>query len=110
MNIATGGNSSGAGSSAPPNEVEAIELESGGIYATRAIKILFVQISAVFLLAAGYYAMALTNWVTEQEGRELNNPRAGRAAMWIQASGQWIAITIYLWSLIAPKILTNRDF
>jgi hypothetical protein len=30
--------------------------------------------------------------------------------MWIQAAGCWIAVLIYLWSLVAPKIFPNRDF
>ena len=45
-----------------------------------------------------------------QENEAQSDPRTGRAAMWIQAAGQWIAIIIYLWSLIAPKVFPNRDF
>ncbi|KAJ1393228.1 serine incorporator/TMS membrane protein, partial [Ochromonadaceae sp. CCMP2298] len=66
--------------------------------------------SLVFLLVSGYYAMILTNWATEQQNDSQADPRNGRAAMWIQAAGQWIAILIYLWSLVAPKVLPDRDF
>lgn len=52
----------------------------------------------------------LTNWATMQENDSQSDPRTGRVAMWIQAAGQWIAILIYLWSLIAPKVFPNRDF
>ncbi len=56
------------------------------------------------------FTQVLTNWATMQENNTQSDPRTGRVAMWIQAAGQWIAILIYLWSLVAPKIFTNRDF
>jgi cell wall-associated NlpC family hydrolase len=71
---------------------------------------LLLQVSVVFILVSGYYAMVLTNWATEQANASISNPRSGRAAMWIQAAGQWIAIAMYGWSLIAPRILSDRDF
>ncbi len=71
---------------------------------------LLVQVSFVFLLASGYYAMVLTNWATEQSSASINHTKIGTSAMWIQASGSWIAVAIYVWTLIAPKILTNREF
>ena len=52
----------------------------------------------------------LTNWTTLQSDDTQSDPRTGRVAMWIQAAGQWVAILIYLWSLIAPTVLTGRDF
>jgi hypothetical protein len=71
---------------------------------------LLLQVSVLFILVSGYYAMVLTNWATEQANSSISNPRSGRAAMWIQAAGQWIAIAMYGWSLIAPRILSDRDF
>lgn len=82
----------------------------GGNANSSVLNALFVQVSFVFLLVSGYYAMVLTNWATEQTGTGIDNPRAGKVAMWIQAAGQWIAICLYFWSLIAPKVLTNREF
>lgn len=71
---------------------------------------LLVQVSLVFLTVSGYYAMVLTNWATVQSTSSISHPRTGSAAMWIQATGQWIAILLYMWTLVAPKILSNRDF
>ncbi len=79
-------------------------------YATPGMKSLFVQVSVVFLLISGYFAMILTNWATLQTATSISNPKTGRAAMWIQAAGQWIAVVIYLWSLLAPKLFPDRDF
>jgi hypothetical protein len=85
-------------------------VNTGGGYASPLLGTLFVQVSFVFLCVSGYYAMVLTNWATEQTSTSIANPRAGRAAMWIQAAGSWIAIMMYLWSLVAPKILSDREF
>jgi hypothetical protein len=74
------------------------------------MKSLFVQVSFVFFLISGYFAMILTNWATLQTDSSISNPKTGSAAMWIQAAGQWIAIAIYLWSLIAPKLFPDREF
>lgn len=71
---------------------------------------LLVQVSIVFILVSGYYAMVLTNWATEQANTSISSPQSGKAAMWIQAAGQWIAIAFYGWSLIAPNVLTDREF
>lgn len=93
-----------------PASPKGISQPLGDPYASTSVNSLLVQVSVVFLLVSGYYAMVLTNWATIQAGAGIENPRTGRAAMWIQAAGQWISILMYLWSLVAPKILTNRDF
>eukprot|EP01039_Chlorochromonas_danica_P011289 gene11289-12594_t len=71
---------------------------------------LLAQVSLVFICVSGYYAMVLTNWATYQSSSDIYEARTGTSTMWIQASGQWIAIAFYLWSLVAPQILSNRDF
>ena len=113
MNIATGGRESSAatGSGAGGGGGGDISVAgSGDAYSQAGMKSLFAQVSFVFMLISGYYAMVLTNWATLQANDKIDDPRTGRAAMWIQATGQWIAVGIYLWSLIAPKIFPNRDF
>lgn len=75
------------------------------------VKPLLLQVSFVFVLVASYYAMSLTNWATLQSGnKDMSNPNSGTASMWMQASAQWIAVALYFWTLVAPYILTNRDF
>ena len=104
--IATGGRESGGSKSATAVPTT----DNPTPYHSRLLNTLFVQISLVFLCVSGYYAMILTNWGTEQSETSISNPRIGEAAMWIQAAGQWIAIVLYIWSLVAPKILTDREF
>jgi hypothetical protein len=79
-------------------------------YSVIGIRGVFMQVSLVFLLISGYYAMILTNWATLQKSETMANGKTGQVAMWIQASGQWIAFIMYLWSLLVPKLFPDRDF
>ncbi|XP_067645804.1 serine incorporator 3-like isoform X3 [Eurosta solidaginis] len=62
----------------------------------------------VFVCASLYVMMTLTNWYKPNSDIELFNANA--ASMWIKIISSWLGITIYGWSLVAPIILTNRDF
>jgi serine incorporator 1/3 len=35
---------------------------------------------------------------------------ANAASMWIKIISSWIGVALYGWSLLAPMILTDRDF
>lgn len=54
--------------------------------------------------------MVLTNWATYQEHSDFPDTKAGKAAMWMQVAGQWVAFLLYNWSLFAPAIFPDRDF
>lgn len=41
------------------------------------------------------------------DGKELTQ---NETAMWMKIISCWICIALYLWSLVAPAILVNRDF
>ncbi len=78
---------------------------------TEKIKGLLVEVSFIFLLISCYYAMVITNWATEQEDDgSVASPSAGHVAMWLQASAIFIAIALYIWSLVAPSLYPDRDF
>ncbi|KAJ8610837.1 hypothetical protein CTAYLR_006448 [Chrysophaeum taylorii] len=65
----------------------------------------------VMCLMAMNVAMTLTNWgSTNRSGRDANNPRSGKLAMWMQASSQWVALSLYIWTCIAPILFPDRDF
>ncbi|XP_011182728.1 serine incorporator 3 isoform X1 [Zeugodacus cucurbitae] len=62
----------------------------------------------VFVCASLYVMMTLTNWYKPNSDIELFNANA--ASMWIKIISSWLGVSIYGWSLVAPIILTNRDF
>jgi len=68
--------------------------------------------------AAMYMAMLLTNWGSRQQVESDSHDGAGSdtaynlsvEAMWVKIVTNWVTAILYIWSLLAPYILTNRDF
>ncbi|KAF1330410.1 Serine incorporator, partial [Globisporangium splendens] len=65
------------------------------------------QFHALMFLASFYMAMVITNWGSSNglasEGDEF-------VTMWVKIGSQWVAIALFLWTLIAPSVLPDRDF
>ncbi|XP_005392529.1 PREDICTED: serine incorporator 3 [Chinchilla lanigera] len=63
----------------------------------------------MFGLASLYLMMTLTNWyspdATFQTKESSTSP-----AVWVKISSSWVCLLLYVWTLIAPLVLTNRDF
>jgi hypothetical protein len=57
--------------------------------------------------AACYACMLLTDW-GEATSAKKSNP--GMTSVWIQIVSQWVAALLYTWSLVAPYVLTGRQF
>lgn len=64
----------------------------------------------MFALATLYVMMTLTNWYSPESSGDLSTYSANPAAMWVKIISSWLAAAIYLWTMIAPAILVDRDF
>lgn len=62
----------------------------------------------MFLLASLYVMMTLTNWFSPSDNLDTLNANA--AAMWVKISSSWVCIALYIWTLVAPACLPERDF
>ncbi|XP_006618653.1 probable serine incorporator isoform X4 [Apis laboriosa] len=62
----------------------------------------------MFALATLYVMMTLTNWY--QPNSNLDTLNANTASMWVKIISSWMCLGLYIWSLIAPAVLRNRDF
>ncbi|XP_037933929.1 serine incorporator 1 isoform X2 [Teleopsis dalmanni] len=62
----------------------------------------------VFVCASLYIMMTLTNWYKPNSDIELFNANA--ASMWIKIISSWLGVLVYGWTLVAPIVLSNRDF
>ncbi|XP_006567799.1 probable serine incorporator isoform X3 [Apis mellifera] len=62
----------------------------------------------MFALATLYVMMTLTNWY--QPNSNLDTLNANTASMWVKIISSWMCLGLYIWSLIAPAVLPNRDF
>ncbi|XP_049887242.1 probable serine incorporator isoform X1 [Pectinophora gossypiella] len=60
----------------------------------------------VFALATLYIMMTLTNWYNPSSQLSKEN----MASMWIKIVSSWICVGLYMWTLIAPALLPDRDF
>ncbi|XP_060760781.1 serine incorporator 2 [Neoarius graeffei] len=60
------------------------------------------------ILASLYIMMTLTNWY--QPNSDYQSMQSTMPAVWVKISSSWLALALYLWTLVAPLILTNRDF
>ncbi|XP_071993049.1 serine incorporator 2 isoform X2 [Engystomops pustulosus] len=59
-------------------------------------------------LASLYIMMTLTNWyLPGTSDASLSSPWS---AVWVKISSSWVGLLLYLWTLVAPLILSNRDF
>ncbi|KAL8589173.1 hypothetical protein ACOMHN_052511 [Nucella lapillus] len=59
-------------------------------------------------LASLYVMMTLTNWFSpSSDFRTLN---ANLASVWVKVSSAWLCAALYVWTLLAPLVLSSRDF
>ncbi|KAI1231293.1 Serine incorporator 2, partial [Lamprotornis superbus] len=60
------------------------------------------------LLAALYIMMTLTNWYRPDESLQVL--RSPWTAVWVKICSSWAGLLLYLWTLVAPLVLPDRDF
>ncbi|XP_041473224.1 probable serine incorporator isoform X2 [Lytechinus variegatus] len=63
----------------------------------------------MLMLAAFYMMMTLTSWF-QPSGANFDSLAANSGAMWVKISSSWVCVALYLWTLVAPIILSDRDF
>lgn len=71
------------------------------------------KLNVVLALISCWVAMILTGWGTVDNidvFMHAANPTAGRVNMAIIGVSQWLAIGLYTWTLLAPRIFPDRDF
>ena len=85
---------------------EALEEESPHIEAYRKQNLRFHLVMAI---TAMYVAMLLTNWGVETDSSSTSYD-LGEETVWIRIVTQWLTMGLFFWSLIAPKVLSNREF
>ncbi|XP_075867253.1 serine incorporator 3 [Microcebus murinus] len=59
-------------------------------------------------LASLYIMMTLTSWYSPDA--KFQNMTSKWPAVWVKISSSWVCLLLYVWTLVAPLVLTNRDF
>ncbi|CAD7703329.1 unnamed protein product [Ostreobium quekettii] len=62
-----------------------------------------------FSLAAMYLAMLFTNWSLEETPEEWELGKGWQSA-WVKIASQWLVVLLYIWTMIAPVLLPDREF
>nr|XP_013817288.1 PREDICTED: serine incorporator 3 isoform X2 [Apteryx mantelli mantelli] len=62
----------------------------------------------MLFLASLYIMMTLTNWYSPDA--DFKTMTSKWPAVWMKITSSWVCLLLYLWTLVAPLILTNRDF
>jgi len=64
-----------------------------------------------FALGSMYVCMLLTNWMTIT-GTENNGVAVdtGDVSVWVKIVSSWVAIAMYVWTLVAPVLLPDREW
>lgn len=71
------------------------------------------KLNVVLALISCWVAMTLTGWGTIEDVEDSSNPanpQVGRVNMAMIGVSQWLAIGLYIWTLVAPRLFPNRDF
>mmetsp|Transcript_11550 Transcript_11550/g.22718 ORF Transcript_11550/g.22718 Transcript_11550/m.22718 type:complete len:463 (+) Transcript_11550:739-2127(+) len=65
----------------------------------------------VLMGASMYMGMLLTNWGASDNAHGNETGTIGLATMWVKIVTQWLTMLLYIWTLIAPRVLGEyRDF
>ncbi|XP_063055124.1 serine incorporator 2 [Engraulis encrasicolus] len=59
-------------------------------------------------LASLYIMMTLTNWYSPDTKTHVM--QSSMPAVWVKISSSWLGLGLYLWTLVAPLIFSDRDF
>lgn len=62
----------------------------------------------IFALASMYSAMLLSGWTSLNGSTDLID--VGWTSVWVRICTEWVTAALYIWSLIAPLLLTDREF
>mgnify|MGYP005849184803 CR=1 FL=1 len=68
------------------------------------------KLNIVLALISCWFAMAVTSWGSIESGGDRANPEVGEVSMWMLIASQWLFLALYSWSLVAPRLFSDRDF
>lgn len=58
-----------------------------------------------------YIGHMLTNWqLLHKESHDSYTVDTGVVAVWVKIVSSWLVILLYIWSIIAPTVLPDREW
>jgi serine incorporator 1/3 len=69
------------------------------------------RLNVALAVVSCWCAVTLTQWgVIQSNDGTIANRNVGHISMWVIIGSQWLVMTLYLWTLIAPRLFPDRDF
>jgi hypothetical protein len=62
------------------------------------------------MLLFSYVMMTICNWYSPGKDVTIESINANMSAVWVKILSAWMCFAIYVWTLLAPAILPDRDF
>ncbi|MBA0855681.1 hypothetical protein Goshw_017251 [Gossypium schwendimanii] len=62
----------------------------------------------IFALASMYSAMLLSGWTSSSDSSDLVD--VGWTSVWVRICTEWVTAALYVWTLVAPLIIPDREF
>lgn len=62
----------------------------------------------IFALASMYSAMLLSGWTSSSDSSDLVD--VGWTSVWVRICTEWVTAALYIWTLVAPLIIPDREF
>lgn len=63
----------------------------------------------IYALASMYMGMLFTNWQLSSNTQDFELG-TGWASTWVKIGSKWFCEALYIWTVVAPRLLPNRDF
>lgn len=91
-----------------PSDVNQRDSEEAHVFSISAATILF---QFLMMLSAMYMSMLCTNWGNISIFNDtVDFYTANDTSFWLKIVCQWISMSVYIFSLLAPLIFPDRDF
>uniref|UniRef100_H0XNH4 Serine incorporator 3 n=1 Tax=Otolemur garnettii TaxID=30611 RepID=H0XNH4_OTOGA len=71
---------------------------------------LFSLLNFELIIMKLYSVLTLPSWQEQNPDAKFQNMTSKWPAVWVKISSSWVCLLLYVWTLVAPLILTNRDF
>jgi len=84
--------------------------EDGGDSERAGVQYSWSLFHLMFALATLYVMMTLTNWYAPGHQLSIESISANQSAVWVKIISSWLCFGLYMWTLIAPMVLQDRDF
>ncbi|KZV20762.1 serine incorporator 3-like [Dorcoceras hygrometricum] len=97
-----------AGDKKPLLDSDELESGKGKDSEARPVTYSYTFFHVIFALASMYSAMLLSGWTSSSEDADLID--VGWTSVWVRICTEWVTAGLYVWSLVAPLLFTDREF